>query len=116
MVWVQDEEGRGLEGKSVYVWVKPDLPDFMVETVQFQPGNPRVGVRAAALQELGGGAYLFEDRAGEGGEGGWSGAPFLWARVTDTLPNGEDGRYGKEGPECGNCTNAPFEYAFTVGT
>ena len=55
VVWIFDEEGRGLEGKSVHLWVKPDSPDYMDESVLFQPGNPRVGVRAAALQELGGG-------------------------------------------------------------
>ena len=114
VVWIFDDQGRGLEGKSVHLWVKPDLPDYMDESVLFQPGNARVGVRAAALQELGGGAYLFDDRAGEGGEGGEEGSPFLWATLTDTLPGGEDGRYGQEGAGCGNCSNAPFAYSFVA--
>ena len=113
-MWIFDEEGRGLEGKSVHLWVKPDSPDYMDESVLFQPGNPRVGVRAAALQELGGGAYLFDDRAGEGGEGGEGGSPFLWATLAETLPGEEDGRYGDEGAWCGNCSNAPFAYTFVA--
>lgn len=113
-MWIFDDQGRGLEGKSVHLWVKPDSPDYMDESVLFQPGNARVGVRAAALQELGGGAYRFDDRAGEGGEGGEGGSPFLWATLTDTLPGGEDGRYGQEGAGCGNCSNAPFAYSFVA--
>ena len=31
------------------------------------------------------------------------------------LPDGDDGRYGQESDICGNCTNAPFVYAFSVG-
>ena len=50
----------------------------LATSILFQPGNSRVGVRAAALRELGGGAYLYEDRAGAGGEGGVDGSPFLW--------------------------------------
>ena len=63
VVWIFDEEGRGLEGKSVHLWVKPDSPDYMDESVLFQPGNPRVGVRAAALQEL---SHNLRQRAGPG--------------------------------------------------
>ena len=114
VVFVRDEFGRGLEGKSVYLWVKPDLPDGIDDRVLFQPGSPRVGVRAAPLRELGGGAYLFDDRAGEGGEGGADGSPFLWAQATEILPDGKDGRYGQKGDRCGNCSNAPFEYTFVV--
>jgi hypothetical protein len=38
----------------VYVWVKPDRADVVAESVQFAPGNARVGVRSAPLRELGG--------------------------------------------------------------
>ena len=61
-----------------------------------------------------GGAYLFDDRAGEGGEGGEGGSPFLWATLAETLPGEEDGRYGDEGAWCGNCSNAPFAYTFVA--
>ena len=129
IVWVRDGEGRGLEGKSVHLWVRPDKrgggggkegTTMFDETVQYQPGNPRVGVRTAALHELGGGAYVFDDKAGEGGEGGPFGSPFLWGAFSNVLPGGDDGRYlgCLEGaPQCHlckNCSNAPFEYTFTV--
>ena len=34
---------------------------------------------------------------------------------SELLPDGDDGRYGQESDMCGNCTNAPFVYAFSVG-
>ena len=114
-VFVRDEAGRGMAGKSLHLWVKPDLPGTIDDRVLFQPGNPRVGLRSVPLTELGGGAYLFDDRAGVGGEGGVGGSPFLWVQASQTLPDGSDGRYGKWGDSCFNCSNAPFEYTFVVG-
>jgi len=35
VVWVSDELGQGLEGKSVYLWVKPDSSDFVDERCEF---------------------------------------------------------------------------------
>eukprot|EP00960_Hanusia_phi_P013014 380370-Hanusia_phi.AAC.1 len=97
LVRVEDSSGRGISGKDVYLWVKPDKGNEANEIALFDPGNERVGVRSK-LQEIGDGSYVYtEDTSSSNG--------FLWV---------QNEIFFSDGSLCNNCSNAPFEYTLTV--